>query len=77
MTCCTMQNTYLLSALNSKSYLQLKQPLPRIFRYVELDFGWFIFVNDRNRKTMNSSLSFGQAAVTFCLPGPLLARLSE
>lgn len=28
-------------------------------------------------KTMNSSLSFCQAAVTFCLPGPLLARLSE
>ena len=28
-------------------------------------------------KTMNSSLFFGQAAVTFCLPGPLLARLSE
>lgn len=37
-----MQNTYLLSAPNSKSYLQLKQPLPRIFRYVEL---WFWMVH--------------------------------
>ena len=37
-----MPNTYLLSALNSKSYLQLKQPLPRIFRYVEL---WFWMVH--------------------------------
>ena len=37
-----MQNTYLLSALNSKSYLQLKQPLPRIFRYFEL---WFWMVH--------------------------------
>ena len=37
-----MPNTYLLSAPNSKSYLQLKQPLPRIFRYVEL---WFWMVH--------------------------------
>ena len=37
-----MQNTYLLSAPNSKSYRQLKQPLPRIFRYVEL---WFWMVH--------------------------------
>ena len=37
-----MPNTYLLSVLNSKSYLQLKQPLPRIFRYVEL---WFWMVH--------------------------------
>ena len=37
-----MPNTYLLSAPNSKSYLQLKQPLPRMFRYVEL---WFWMVH--------------------------------
>ena len=42
VTCCTMRNTCLLSAPNSKSYLQLKQPLPRIFRYVEL---WFWMVH--------------------------------
>ena len=29
----------------------------------------YLYPQDRARKKLNSSLSFGQAAVTFCLPG--------